>query len=163
MAETGIRAAYDESVRAITQQVGALDELRSRAGTLLAAASLVTSFLGGQALAGPALHGRMIVRATIDGWGWIAIAAFGGVFVLTLIVLWTYNWKFSESPSGLIGIYESMDPVMSLEDAQRELALHLEENYDDNEKRLIWLSRCLRGAATLLTFEAIAWIIDLTK
>src|SRR6266496_650368 len=42
--------AYDASVRAIQDQAGVLDGLRTRAGTVLAAAALVSSFLGGQAL-----------------------------------------------------------------------------------------------------------------
>jgi hypothetical protein len=42
---------YAESVRMLTQQASALDNLRSRASTILAAAALVTTFLGAQALA----------------------------------------------------------------------------------------------------------------
>jgi hypothetical protein len=43
------RVVYDASVRAAQDQAGVLDSLRTRAGTLLAAAALVSSFLGGQA------------------------------------------------------------------------------------------------------------------
>ncbi len=39
-----------ESVRALEQQAGVLDELRSRTGVLLAAAAIVTSFLGAAVL-----------------------------------------------------------------------------------------------------------------
>lgn len=42
--------AYETSLRALTQQEASLNEIRSRAGTLLAASSIVASFLGGQAL-----------------------------------------------------------------------------------------------------------------
>ena len=42
--------AYGESVRAIESQAGGLDELRTRTGVLLAAASIVASFLGAEAL-----------------------------------------------------------------------------------------------------------------
>jgi hypothetical protein len=44
------RIAYDASIHAIQDQANVLDGLRSRAGTVLAAAALVSSFLGGQAL-----------------------------------------------------------------------------------------------------------------
>jgi hypothetical protein len=57
------RVVYEESVRAMNQQAGVLDNLRARAGTLIAAASLVTGFLGGQALAKPSLSsGQWSIR-----------------------------------------------------------------------------------------------------
>ena len=49
--ETPHRLAYDASVRAIEDQSRVLDDLRARAGTIFAAAALVTSFLGGLGLA----------------------------------------------------------------------------------------------------------------
>jgi hypothetical protein len=42
---------YGEAVRAISAQEDNLDALRARTGTLLAAASVATAFLGGQVLA----------------------------------------------------------------------------------------------------------------
>jgi hypothetical protein len=44
------RLAYELSLRALSQQEGVLNELRSRTGTLLAASSLVASFLGARAI-----------------------------------------------------------------------------------------------------------------
>jgi hypothetical protein len=46
------KLAHQEGLRAIAQQQSVLDGLRGRAGTLLAVASLATSFLGGLALQG---------------------------------------------------------------------------------------------------------------
>ena len=51
--ETPYRLAYEASVRAIEDQARVLEDLRSRAATLVAAAALVTSFLGGTTLTGP--------------------------------------------------------------------------------------------------------------
>ena len=42
--------AYDLSLRALAQQEAVLSELRARAGALLTATAVVTSFLGGRAL-----------------------------------------------------------------------------------------------------------------
>jgi hypothetical protein len=58
--------AYQEALRAITQQQVVLDGLRGRAGTLLAVAVIVTSFLGSIALPDDGL---------ID-LGWFAIVLF---------------------------------------------------------------------------------------
>jgi hypothetical protein len=67
VAKTTADIVYEESVRAITQQEAALDGLRARTGTLLAAASITTAFLGGEALA---REPRFVVSA------WAAIVAF---------------------------------------------------------------------------------------
>jgi len=45
--------AYDLSLRALAQQEAVLNELRARAGALLTATAIVTSFLGGRALDQP--------------------------------------------------------------------------------------------------------------
>ena len=49
MPDSVAEAAYDLALRAIEQQERRLNELRSRTGTLIAAASVAASFLGGQA------------------------------------------------------------------------------------------------------------------
>ena len=54
-ADEAYKVPYDESVRMLTQQGSALDNIRTRAGTLVAAASLVTTFVGAQAFAKPSL------------------------------------------------------------------------------------------------------------
>ena len=40
------KVAYDEAVRALSEQQGVIDSLRTRAGILLSAAAITTSFLG---------------------------------------------------------------------------------------------------------------------
>lgn len=44
------KVAYDEAVRALSEQQGAIESFRTRAGLLLSAAAITTSFLGAQAL-----------------------------------------------------------------------------------------------------------------
>jgi hypothetical protein len=46
------KVAYDEAVRALSEQRDAIDSFRTRAGLLLSAAAITTSFLGAQALEG---------------------------------------------------------------------------------------------------------------
>lgn len=60
------KLAYEANLRALDKQESLLDEIRSRAGILLGASSLATSFLGQRAFQGsPAV-----------GWSVVAIAAF---------------------------------------------------------------------------------------
>ena len=51
VSEKPYELAYEASVRAIEAQATLVESLRSRAGTILAATALVTSFFGGQAFA----------------------------------------------------------------------------------------------------------------
>lgn len=68
--------AYEEAVRALSEQQGVIDSFRSRAGLLLSAAAITTSFLGSQALDGENTHWT----------AWLAMAAFAGVAAGSLVV-----------------------------------------------------------------------------
>src|SRR5207248_4119238 len=71
------RLLYEESVRALEDQQTALDELRSRTGVLLSAASISTSFLGGLALR----------AGTLETPGWVAIGAFVATAIFVCLIL----------------------------------------------------------------------------
>jgi hypothetical protein len=89
--------AYDEAKQAVAQQVGALDNLRGRAGTLLAVASLSTSFLGGIVLQDKAPEGWL---------SWAAIGAFLGAVAITLVLLLPRpGWLFGTSAKVIIEQY----------------------------------------------------------
>jgi hypothetical protein len=70
--------AYDEARRALEDQERVVNELRSRAGVLIAAAAITTSFFGGRTLA-------------VDEVGvasWAAIVFFALLGATVLVVLW---------------------------------------------------------------------------
>ncbi|MGH2845685.1 MAG: hypothetical protein ACRDL0_06630 [Thermoleophilaceae bacterium] len=58
---------YDLAVRALADQESALRDLRARTGTLLTAASLIASFLGGQAIARAELSALVVVGVIVFG------------------------------------------------------------------------------------------------
>jgi hypothetical protein len=72
------RVAYDEAVRALSEQQVVIDSFRNRAGLLLSSTAVTTSFLGAQFLDGGSL------TATT----WAALAAFVGVAISSLAMLW---------------------------------------------------------------------------
>ena len=154
MADTVGKLAFEEAQSAISSQATTLDGLRARAGTLLAAASLVTSFLGGQALAKPTLDKGLVVRPDVGFEGWVAIGFFVLVAVLTLAILWPYEWRFV---MGAQTILTGAD----FETTQRDLAEYHEKNYDANKEKLDGLFWCFRLACIFLACETVAWIIDL--
>ncbi len=152
---SGYQLAFEEAKRAVVQQAGAVEALRGRAGTLLAVASLATSFLGGLALQDKAPRGWL---------SWVAVAAFVGVVVLAvLILLPSYKWVFALSARRIIGDYIEGEPPADLAATHRDLALHLENHLDRNEKRLDWLYRQFTAASALLVVEVLAWLVILWR
>jgi hypothetical protein len=68
---------HEAAVRALTQQEAALEALRARSGTILTAASVIASFLGGQAIA----------RNGLNAWVVMALSAFALVVLLSIYTL----------------------------------------------------------------------------
>ena len=149
--ERAYELAYDEAVRGLSQQQAALDNFRTRAGILISAAAIATSFLGGEALAD-------------DGFtvaSWIAVALFAAVGTAAMFVLWPRkDWEFLAGPRRLIATYIEAAEPLPLDEIHRDLALHMENSYDDNARRLQRLILAFRWAAILLAAEVVAWVID---
>jgi hypothetical protein len=150
----GYALAFDEGVRSLARQESQLDGIRSRAGILLSAAAIATSFLGGRALDGDAPV----------SWTWIAIACFGGLAGGALIILWPRrDWAFSASPGRIVGFYLEDDPPWTVPAIHRELALHMDRAYEVNRARLDHLIWAFRATSALLVLEVIAWVVNLLK
>ncbi len=146
------RLAYEEAVRALSHQEAVLDNFRTRAGILLSAAAIATPFLGGEAVR----DGEFAVSS------WLAVAFFGGVAAATLVILWPWkDWEFVAGPRRLIATYVETDDPLPLHRIHRDLALHMEDSFDENEQRLERLLFAFRAASLLLAAEVVAWIVDI--
>jgi hypothetical protein len=147
--------AFEEARRAVADQVGALDNLRGRAGTLLAVASLSTSLLGGIVLQGNAPHGWL---------SWAAIGVFVGVVAITLVLLLPRpRWGFSISATTIIEGYAEGEHPRDLATTHRYLALHLEGADTKNAARLNHLYWWFIAASGLLGAEILLWLIVLIR
>jgi hypothetical protein len=160
MGDTVGKLAFDEAKRTIDRQETVLDGLRSRAGVLLSAASLVTAFLGGQALAKPSLSEGVVHVQSIGAWGWVAIGAFVAVALMAVAILWPYGWRFVMGIDPILATKTETVP-MSFEEVQEQLAEYHWENYGLNQRKIDVLFWLFRTAALLLTAETVAWILDL--
>jgi hypothetical protein len=89
----------------------------------------------------------------------VAIGCFVAIFLVYGVILWPYTWEFSQLPSGLIENYEA-DASIRLVDAQRDLALHLEESLEKNERILVGLGYAFGVGMLLLVAETLAWLIE---
>ncbi|MGH2947756.1 MAG: hypothetical protein ACRDPC_16145 [Solirubrobacteraceae bacterium] len=148
----GYALAFEEGVRGLARQESELDALRSRAGILLSAAAIATSFLGGRALDGD----------EPVGWTWVAIACFAGLAAGALVILWPRRaWSFSATPGTIVSLYLEQGRAWTVAAIQRELALHMDHAYVLNGShldRLIWI---FRVTSALLALEVVAWVVNL--
>jgi hypothetical protein len=150
----GYEPAYQDGLRAITQQQAVLESLRGRAGALLAVASIVTSFLGGFALGDdrPA------------GWSWLAIGLF---LVVAGAVAWILKprdqWHFRSRPSVIIRSYVEDEPSAPLWAMHKQLAEHLETDFDANEQNMKPLFWALQLANVALAAEVVVWLVVLVR
>jgi hypothetical protein len=159
VSEEPYELAYEASVRAIDAQA-MLESLRSRAGTMLAATALVTSFFGGQALVrtdGSPLH---FVSYTTG-----ALASFIVASSLTLTMLMPFTLRFSLSAADILGFVESKPGEGQLTSAEvlREVALQYESTYDSNARQIRILETCFRLVIVFLVAEVAFWLAALTR
>jgi hypothetical protein len=141
-----------EARRAISVQVAALDELRSRTGLLLAAASLSGSFLGSATASS---------GVSVDFWGGAAIIAFAFGVGSCIKVLWPKNkgWTFVTSSKQLTADWVKIDrPDESM---QLFLAEKLEGHFDRNKERIDRLYEWFQAAAISVGASVILGSIQL--
>jgi hypothetical protein len=157
--------AYEASVRAIEDQASVLESARARAGTILAASALVTSFLGSEALSRATLQqtDQSLHAITFTG---AAIASLIVTALLTLAILFPYRMRFSISAREMVGILDAraeMDEPVTDTEALREVALRHEAMYDFNSFRIRILLWCFRGAIVGLVAQVAFWIVVLWR
>lgn len=142
------RVAYDEAVRALSEQQAAIESVRGRAGLLLSAATVTTSFLGAQALQGGS--------STL--FSWLALLSFVAVAATSLAILWPRSWEFTaNSRKVLESCIESAEEIR-VEDLYRDLSLRMQGSYLENHLGLKHLAVFFQAASTLLTIEVVLWI-----
>lgn len=145
--------AYDQAVRALSEQQAVIDSFRTRAGMVLSAAAITTSFLGAQALEG----------GDSQWTAWLALTAFVGVAIMSLAMLWPRRWEFTASPRDLIQTYiESGEPA-PIEELHRDLSLHMHNSYVENRKGLEQLAAFFQVAIGLLATEVVLWIVAIAS
>lgn len=159
MDELPYRLAYDASVRAIEDQARVLEDVRSRAATLVAAAALVTGFLGQEALT------RASSLEPVS-WNGLAVALFVATAGAAFLVLWPVHVRFSLSAAEILGILRARhaagEPVESVE-ALTEIATRLELMYDENSSRVRFLLWAFRASIVFLSLEVAAWAVALWR
>jgi hypothetical protein len=142
---------YGEALRALLVELGYLESLHARGGTLIFAASFASSLLGGQALS--------------DGlgiWDWLALTLLIGIGLLVVVILWPYyDLHFRFDIEELLAQYIDGPQPVSMSEMHQELALRL-KSYMVRNGRLIRRTReALQVAFILLLLEIMAWFVSI--
>jgi hypothetical protein len=139
------------ALRAVSQHEDSLDELRNRAGILLSAVSISTSFLGALTLK----------RHVISGPGWAALVMFVLSMIGCVYVLYPGKTSVQMQPGQLIHQIDSQ-PDLTLADWQAGLAEELAMSLADDKPRTRRLA-AFAASSLLLIAEIVLWIIDLSR
>ena len=146
--------ALEEVRRGLEVQRTAVDEVRARTGTLLAASAVVISFLGGQALS---REGWSVLSA-------LAVLAFAGTLAAGAGVLWPVreSWRFRADATILLEDFADEDPLPAIS-ARRHLAERLQAGSEVNKTQLQRLYLRYQVACLTLGAQAALWIILLAE
>jgi hypothetical protein len=143
------KVAYDEAVRALSEQQAVIDSFRNRAGLLFSSAAIAASFLGSQALRGRSPNPAV----------WLALLCFVAVAVASLAILWPRKWEGKANPRDLIETYVESSQPAPIDNLHRDLSLHMHHSYLENREGLDQFASLLQVGSALLTLEVILWMI----
>jgi hypothetical protein len=144
---------YQEALRGLLQQQGAIQSLQTRAATLIFAASFASSLLGSQALADG-----------LDVWDWIALGLLLAIGALAVLMLWPYyNLTFRFDPEDLLARYVDVADPLPMAAVHRELALRIKNDWRQNGRVVRRLREALQVALILLLLEIVAWLFSIAE
>ncbi|HEU4701331.1 MAG TPA: hypothetical protein VFS37_02535 [Conexibacter sp.] len=148
--EDAYELAYREAVRALEHQRAEATGLQTRAGMLLAAASISVSLLGRDAFAA----GRPLA--------WLVVVCFALLSMCVLAVLWPHaDRTFDSDPQALLAAHlRSQAPTTTA--LHSDLIAHLARCHSANARRLTATSRAFRVAACLVAIQMVLTLIVAT-
>ncbi|MBZ9810138.1 MULTISPECIES: hypothetical protein [unclassified Mesorhizobium] len=139
---------YQEAVRGLNHQQNLVENMNTRAGSLIFATAFVNSLLGARALS--------------DGlglWDWIAVALLFAIGGLIVFLLWPYHkYTFRFDPEELLHRYVDGDRPLKISAMQRALALRIKADMASNWRIIQRLRAALQIALVLLLFDILAWL-----
>jgi hypothetical protein len=155
VSEKPYELAYEASIRAIDNQAATVESLRSRAGTILAATALVTSFFGGQAFS-RAEHSQLQLLS-------FTTAALASFIAVSLLALLPFTLRFSLSAAAILRVVHAAEDDPGPAEVLRELALQYESMYDSNVSQIRLLATCFQLAIVCLLGEVGCWLTVLAR
>jgi hypothetical protein len=141
---------YQEAVRGLNHQQSLVENMNSRAGSVIFATAFANSLLGSRALS--------------DGlgpWDWIAAALLFQIGALIVFMLWPYHrYAFRFDPEDLLRQYIDGKPT-TMSDMHRALALRVKSDMAGNWRIIQRLRVALQVALLLLLLDILAWFLSI--
>ena len=140
---------YQEAVRGLNHQQNVVENMNSRAGSLIFATAFANSLLGARALAD-----------RLGPWDWIAAALLFCIGGFIVFMLWPYyQYTFRFDPEELLRQYVDGDAVMTMPAMHRALALRIKADMVDNWRIIQRLRIALQMALLFLLMNILAWFL----
>lgn len=140
--------SYQLTADALAEQERSLSGLRTRAGTVLAAASISGSFLGAKAS-----HGSLDVFAIL------ALGAFVLCLASAIWILLPHELVFAFRGDALLAASDHRG-VHDVTEAYRAAGIWIESFLDSNRDRIETLSNWFTISCALLALEVILWTVS---
>jgi hypothetical protein len=126
-----------------------IESVRARAGTLVFATALVTSLLGGQALADG-----------LDAWDWPGLVLLLVIGVLAVVIVWPYRSAgFRSDVDDLV--HRFVDADLQIDEMHRQLAYRMQEDRLQNIPMVHRMRLAFGIGLACLVLEILAWMIAL--
>jgi hypothetical protein len=142
--------SYDLTAGALAEQERAVTALRTRAGTVLAAASIAGSFLGPRADLG-----------SLDVWAILALVAFACCVGASIYVLLPHRLVFAFRGQALLAVSDR-EGIDDVTEAYRAVGIWIEPILDSNRDTIADLTDWFTLSCGLLAAEVIFWTVSLT-
>jgi hypothetical protein len=140
--------SYQLTASALAEQERALNALRARAGTIIAAASISGSFLGAK-----------VSHGSLDAWAILALIVFVLCLGCAIWVLLPHALVFAFRGEALLGISDQQG-VEDVTQAYRAAGIWIEPYLDANRDKIGQLSAWFTASCVLLAAEVIFWTIS---
>lgn len=140
---------YQEAVRGLTQQQTLVENMSTRADSLVFATAFANSLLGGAALSNG-----------LGLWDWTAVALLFGIGGLIVFMLWPYHqYTFRFDPEDLLDQYVDGDRPTTMSAMRRALALRIKADMAGNWRIIQRLRLALQIALVFLLLDILAWLL----
>lgn len=143
--------SYDDAVRSLDLQERAVEQLRARTATLLAASSLTASFFGAQTIqraGGLGLQGALALASLV-----------GSIGICVYILLPKSTYVFGVSGREM---YEDLNELSDDDEVRRRLIYWLALFWTRNQTEIETLDRWYVAAAIALMLQLMLWSLALT-
>jgi hypothetical protein len=151
MAESIEQFSYELTANALAEQERVVGALRTRSGTILAAASIAGSFLG-----------TKVSHGSLDSWAIAALITFVLCLASSVLVLLPHEFVFAVRGETLLAVSDLLE-VEEVAQAYRAAGLWMEPHLDRNRIKLARMSAWFTASCILLAAEVVLWTISLAS